>query len=161
MFPRLGNVYLAEYSNHRIRKVTVSTGIITTIAGSSTSGSYSGDNGPATSAELNYPAGVALDSSGIIITATSIGFDYIINIPVSLIGNVYIADAGNGRIRKVATTTSYPRYFRIFQQICLLLHSLSYYNIMILALPRVQSHRRRHHQFLAVPRVQSHPRRHP
>ena len=48
----------------RIRKVTISTGIITTIAGSSTSGSYSGDNGAAASAELNSPTGVAVDSAG-------------------------------------------------------------------------------------------------
>jgi hypothetical protein len=60
----LGNVYIGDYTNHRIRKVTISTGIITTIAGSSTSGSYSGDNGPATSATLNYPRGVTVDSSG-------------------------------------------------------------------------------------------------
>ena len=60
----LGNVYIADTDNHRIRKVTVSTGIITTIAGSSTSGSYSGDNGPATSATLYYPTGVNVDSSG-------------------------------------------------------------------------------------------------
>ena len=60
----LGNVYIADYFNHRIRKVTVSTGIITTIAGSSTSGGYSGDNGAATSATLNYPMGLALDASG-------------------------------------------------------------------------------------------------
>ena len=43
--------------------VTVSTGIITTIAGTGTS-SYSGDNGPGTSATLKYPFGVAVDSSG-------------------------------------------------------------------------------------------------
>ena len=60
----IGNVYIADTSSMRIRKVTVSTGIITTIAGSSTSGSYSGDNGAATSATLNYPEGVALDASG-------------------------------------------------------------------------------------------------
>ena len=60
----LGNVYIADTLNNRIRKVTVSTGIITTIAGSSTSGSYSGDNGPATSATLYYPGGIALDSAG-------------------------------------------------------------------------------------------------
>ena len=64
----IGNVYIADLWNHRIRKVTVSTGIITSIAGSggtgSTSGSYSGDNGAATSAGLNFPAGVALDASG-------------------------------------------------------------------------------------------------
>ena len=59
----IGNVYIADHSNNRIRKVTVSTGIITTIAGTGTS-SYSGDNGAATSATLNYPRGVALDASG-------------------------------------------------------------------------------------------------
>ena len=58
----IGNVYIADSNNNRIRKV--STGIITTIAGSSTSGSYSGDNGAATSAKINQPAGVALDASG-------------------------------------------------------------------------------------------------
>ncbi len=57
-----GNVYIAD-ANNRIRKVTVSTGIITTIAGTGTS-SYSGDNGAATSATLKYPRGVALDASG-------------------------------------------------------------------------------------------------
>ena len=63
-YPSLGNVYIADTHNHRIRKVTVSTGIITTIAGSSTSGSYSGDNGPATSATLNTPIDVAVDLAG-------------------------------------------------------------------------------------------------
>ena len=58
-----GNVYIADYGNSRIRKVTVSTGIITTIAGTGVS-SYSGDNGAATSADLNHPSGVALDASG-------------------------------------------------------------------------------------------------
>ncbi len=59
-----GNVYVSEYSNNRIRKITVSTGIITTIAGSSTSGRYSGDNGAATSATLYGPSGIGLDASG-------------------------------------------------------------------------------------------------
>ena len=56
-------MYVADTYNHRIRKVTASTGIITSIAGTGTS-SYSGDNGPATSAELNYPNGITLDLSG-------------------------------------------------------------------------------------------------
>ena len=60
----IGNVYIADEYNNRIRKVTVSTGIITTIAGSSTSDSFSGDNGAATSATLYEPRGVALDASG-------------------------------------------------------------------------------------------------
>ena len=63
--PFLGNVYIADCSNHRVRKVTVSTGIITTIAGTGTAtSSYSGDGGAATSAALYAPRGVALDSSG-------------------------------------------------------------------------------------------------
>ena len=56
-------MYIADQYNNRIRKVTVSTGIITTIAGTGTS-SYSGDNGAATSATLYYPSGVTLDASG-------------------------------------------------------------------------------------------------
>ena len=56
-------MYIADADNNRIRKVTVSTGIITTIAGTGTS-SYSGDNGQATSAALSYPYGVVLDASG-------------------------------------------------------------------------------------------------
>ena len=78
----LGNIYIADRGNNRIRKVTVSTGIISTIAGTGTN-SYSGDNGAATSATLNYPRGVGLDTAG----------------------NVYIADMYNNRIRKVTIST--------------------------------------------------------
>ena len=56
-------MYIADSCNNRIRKVTVSTGIIFTIAGTG-SGTYSGDNGAATSATLNDPWGVAVDASG-------------------------------------------------------------------------------------------------
>ena len=56
-------MYIGDSPNHRIRKVTVSTGIITTVAGTGST-SYSGDNGPATSAALYYPTGVSLDASG-------------------------------------------------------------------------------------------------
>ena len=59
----IGNVYIADSGNNRVRKVTVSTGTITTIAGTG-SASYSGDGGAATSAGLYEPRGVALDSSG-------------------------------------------------------------------------------------------------
>ncbi len=60
----LGNVYIGDFYNQRIRKVTISTGIITTFAGSSASGSYSGDGGPATAAGLYQPVGVNLDTAG-------------------------------------------------------------------------------------------------
>ena len=59
----IGNVYIADRGNHRIHKVTVSTGIITTIAGTGST-TFSGDNGPATSAGLYDPYGVAVDASG-------------------------------------------------------------------------------------------------
>jgi trimeric autotransporter adhesin len=72
-----GNLYIADTNNNRIRKV--SNGVITTVAGNGTAG-FSGDNGPATSAQLRSPFGVAVDSAG----------------------NLYIADSGNSRIRKVS-----------------------------------------------------------
>jgi uncharacterized protein (TIGR03437 family) len=72
-----GNIYIADSGNNRVREIA--NGVITTIAGSGTPG-YSGDNGPATSAQLSNPQGVAVDSAG----------------------NLYIADSGNYRIRKVS-----------------------------------------------------------
>ena len=63
-------MYIADASNHRIRKVAVTTGIITTVAGSGGTGSFSGDGSAATSATLYSPYGVAVDSAGIIISAT-------------------------------------------------------------------------------------------
>ena len=77
-----GNLYIADTQNNVIRKVTAATGIITTVAGNGSAG-YAGDGGPAASAELNLPTGVALDSSG----------------------NLYIADLQNNVIRKVAAAT--------------------------------------------------------
>ena len=56
-----GNLYIADSDNNRIRKV--SNGVITTVAGNGTQG-FSGDNGPATSAQLYRPCGVAVDSAG-------------------------------------------------------------------------------------------------
>ncbi len=57
-----GNIYIADHINHRIRRVAPD-GTITTVAGSDSIGS-TGDDGPATSARLNYPSGIAIDSSG-------------------------------------------------------------------------------------------------
>ncbi len=73
----LGNIYIADSYNHRIRKVTVSTGIITTIAGVGSS-SYSGDNGPATSAGMCYPSDIALDSAGTHICALGCYYDLLL-----------------------------------------------------------------------------------
>jgi len=56
-------MYISDCLNNRLRKVVPATSIISTIAGSG-EGSYSGDNGQATSATLNQPTGVAVDSSG-------------------------------------------------------------------------------------------------
>ena len=81
-FDRVGDIYIAEYGSSRIRKVTVSTGLITTIAGNGIYG-YNGDNRAATSAQLRSPFGVALDG----------------------MGNIYIADTYNFRIRKVTVST--------------------------------------------------------
>ena len=58
-----GNFYFSDWGNHRIRMITASTTIISLVAGTGT-GSYSGDNGLATSAAINTPIGVAVDSSG-------------------------------------------------------------------------------------------------
>ncbi len=76
-----GNLYIADVTNQRIRMVTAG-GTITTIAGTGTVG-FSGDNGPATAANLNQPSGVAVDSNGV----------------------VYIADQANFRVRKVVAGT--------------------------------------------------------
>ncbi len=59
----LGNVYIADTNNHRIRKVMMSSGIISTLVGTGT-GTYSGDTGAASSAAVNQPRGVTVDSSG-------------------------------------------------------------------------------------------------
>ncbi|GAA0366997.1 NHL repeat-containing protein [Streptomyces blastmyceticus] len=72
-----GNLYIADRSNHRVRKVAPN-GIITTIAGNGQAG-YVSDGGPATATPLNSPDGVAVDKDG----------------------NVYIADRANHRVRKV------------------------------------------------------------
>ena len=79
-FDQVGNLYISDASNQRVRKVTPS-GTITTVAGTGLTG-YSGDGGPATAATLNFPEGVAVDSSG----------------------NIYIADSNNLAIRKVDST---------------------------------------------------------
>jgi trimeric autotransporter adhesin len=78
-----GNLFIADTYNHRIREVSAATGQIRTVAGNGVLG-FRGDGGPATSAELSVPYGVAVDSNG----------------------NLYIADTYNNRIREVSATTS-------------------------------------------------------
>ncbi len=98
-------MYIGDRNNNRVRKVTVSTGIITTIAGSSTSGSFSGDNGQATSASLNYAAAVALDSSRTHSLFPSSFYCCDLYFFDLSLGNVYITDNNNHRIRKVTIAT--------------------------------------------------------
>ena len=74
-----GNVYIGDKINNRVRKVTPS-GNITTIAGNGTA-AFGGDSGPATAAQLSSPEGLAIDATG----------------------NIYVADAGNNRIRKITS----------------------------------------------------------
>ena len=78
---RQGNVYIADFPDHRVRKVSPG-GTITTFAGTG-AGGFSGDGGPAILARLFAPYGVAADGQG----------------------NVYIADSQNYRVRKVAAGT--------------------------------------------------------
>ncbi len=75
----LGNLFISDSYNNRIRIVNLGTGMIYTIAGDGISG-FSGDGGIANLAELDYPENVAFDASD----------------------NMYIADNGNNRIRKVS-----------------------------------------------------------
>ncbi len=76
-----GNLFIADTLNAKVRKVSAASGVINIVAGSGTPG-YGGDGSAAASAQLNLPIGVAVDSSG----------------------NVYIADFGNSRVRKVSAS---------------------------------------------------------
>ena len=74
---RLGNLFVTDFNNNRIRKIST-TGVITTIAGTENSG-YTGDGGPATVARLSGPSGIVVDAAGV----------------------VYFADRGNNCVRKI------------------------------------------------------------
>ena len=78
----VGNLYLSDSSNYRIRKVDGSTGLISTIAGNGNPG-FSGDNGLAINATLSNPSAIVLDGAG----------------------NVYFADSGNAAVRMINATT--------------------------------------------------------
>ena len=77
-----GNIFIADTENSRVRKVTAASGIITTIAGTGTPG-FSGDGGPATAAQLEYPYNVKVDNAG----------------------NIFIADPSASRVRMIAAPT--------------------------------------------------------
>ncbi len=77
-----GNLYIADAVNGAVRKVDSATGIITTLAGGVTTGGYSGDGGPARSAVLFFPAGLAMDSQN----------------------NLYISDYYNNVVRKITAS---------------------------------------------------------
>jgi uncharacterized protein (TIGR03437 family) len=81
-FDTAGNLYFADTANNRIRKITPA-GVITTLAGNGIA-AYTGDNNPALSASLNGPTDVALDGNN---------------------ANLFVADAGNSVIRKIALST--------------------------------------------------------
>lgn len=135
-----GNMYIADATNHRIRKVDAASGIITTIAGNGTA-STTGDGGLATAATVNFPYGIAIDSNGdlyisessghvirkitlstgIITTyagtagstgstgdgglATSAKLNFPRDICFDGANNLYIADRVNNKIRKVTAST--------------------------------------------------------
>ena len=84
-----GNLYIADTINHRIRRIDASTGLIYTIAGNGVNG-YSGDGGPAVSAEISFPVGIAVDRSG----------------------RVYFADGSNNRIRVLTPVAPQLHQFR-------------------------------------------------
>ena len=79
-----GNIYIGDTNNNRVRRVDAATGLISTVAGNGETGIFSvGDGGPATSGNLSSPVGVAVDS----------------------VGNLYIAEQGGGRVRRVDAKT--------------------------------------------------------
>jgi sugar lactone lactonase YvrE len=88
-----GNLYIADSDNNVVRRVTASTQVITTIAGTGTLG-YTGDNGPATSAELGTPWGLALNSAGTVLYMAAINNNAIraVNLTTGIITTV----AGTG-----------------------------------------------------------------
>ena len=99
-------MYIADFLNKRIRKVTVSTGDVSTVAGTGIP-SFSGDGGAATSATMNCPIGIVVDTPGIYMHTYLSSFVYLNHLPLP--GNLYIADTLNHRVRKVTVQAS-PRY---------------------------------------------------
>ncbi|MFN0112791.1 MAG: BACON domain-containing protein [Blastocatellia bacterium] len=135
-----GDVYWAEFSSNRVRKITVATGIISTVAGTGTA-AYNGDDKLATEATVNAPINVTFDNNNNLVIADSgnnrirrvnradgkistivgtgasgftgdggIATDARVSVPAGVIfdpaGNIYFADRGNSRVRKVVAGTN-------------------------------------------------------
>ena len=81
-FDQHGDLFIVDMQNHRVRKVDMKTGIISTVAGTGAPG-FSGDGGPASKAQFNQPHSIQFDAQG----------------------NLYVCDIGNHRIRKVDMKT--------------------------------------------------------
>ena len=130
-----GNLFIADSSNNRIRRIGTN-GIITTVAGTNSAG-FAGDGGPAIEAELYNPLGMRMDAEGNLVIAdgynnrvrrvgantliatvvgngsatfcgdggpaTAAGMSEVVDIALDSIGNIFVADWGNGRIRKINT----------------------------------------------------------
>ena len=134
-----GNLYIADFGTDRVRKVTAATGVITTVAGTGTTGN-TGDGGPATAAQIDGPMDLALDAAGNLyiscysgnrvrkvwaatgiittvagngsvgyngdgISATTANVSYPWGIAVNAAGDLFIAEHAHNRIRKVAAST--------------------------------------------------------
>jgi hypothetical protein len=87
----VGNIYFSDYDNRRIRKITISTNIITTIAGTGSTG-YNGDNIKATDAQITGDIFIAIDING----------------------HVFFGDCSNNRIRKIDFVTRFFFFLFIF-----------------------------------------------
>jgi uncharacterized repeat protein (TIGR01451 family) len=144
---KAGNIFVADRNNHRIRKITTA-GIISTVAGSG-QGGFGGDGGPAVSAALAFPSGIAVDAAGnlfiadlnnnrirkvtpagIISTvagngtsgfsgdgglATSAQVSFPTSVAVDAVGNLFIADTGNNRIRRIGFALTVPTLTKVSQ----------------------------------------------
>ena len=130
-----GNVWIPDFSLHRVRKVDAATNVINTVAGDGTR-AFTGDGGPASAAEFNGPRGIAVDPAGNVYIAdyynqrvrkidavtknisTVVGLDVVDHgdpltvalsapggVAIASSGNIYIADSSNRRVRKIDAVT--------------------------------------------------------